>query len=452
MKHVGPVRQMLDAYANRRPVRFHMPGHKGRVSLCAAQEDVTELTATDNLALPQGALAVAQQEAARAWRAGMSRLLVNGSTAGVQALLLWCKARGLRVVLPRDMHISAANACAMFDIEPEWLWPAYDGGQMLTKCPDFSGFGAGDAIFAVYPDYYGRCADLGRIKMENPGALLLCDAAHGAHFIFYQGLPPDAGAAGADAWVAGAHKTLPAPTQSAFLHINHPAILEDIDLYLQSLTTTSPSFLLMAGADDARVYMQTHAEALARQQERCAAFTRACAREGLVCRGEAWAKEAGFAAQDALRIVIDVAGRGITGWEAARLLAAEDIFVEMGDARRLVLITSPLDVQEDYDRLLAALARLPIGREPALWEELPYDPPVRRMSMHAALMAEKEWIDLSQAAGRIAARPFGAYPPGLPLCVGGECVSRQTVHTIKRVMQLGGSVYGIRNNQICVIR
>ncbi|MDD4797617.1 MAG: hypothetical protein PHO66_07600 [Eubacteriales bacterium] len=442
---------MLNAYACRQPVRFHMPGHKGRMPFAGGALDVTELTETDNLALPGGALAVAQQAAASAWHAGLSRLLVNGSTAGIQAMLLWCKAHGLRVVLPRDMHVSAAQACALFDIQPVWVWPGYDDDDMLARCPEFTGFGAGDAIFVTYPDYYGRCAHLARIQEANPGALLLCDAAHGAHFAFYDGWPPDAGAAGADAWVAGIHKTLPAPTQTALLHVNNTAIMADIDLYLQAITTTSPSFWLLCGADDARVYMQTQADALAAHAQRCMSFVDACAQEGWECLGQDWAQAAGFAGKDALRIVIDTGRRGLSGWEAAWLLAEQDIFVEMGDARRLVLVTSPLDTQPDYDRLLAALIRLPVG-PPLAAHPVPLVRPVAQMSLHAALFAHKEWVDLAQAPGRIAARPFGAYPPGLPLCVGGEPICAGAVDTIRRATALGGSVYGLRENQICVVK
>ena len=48
---------------------------------------------------------------------------------------------------------------------------------------------------------------------------MLVDEAHGAHLIFHPDLPPSAAQCGADLWVQSAHKTLPALTQSAYLHV-----------------------------------------------------------------------------------------------------------------------------------------------------------------------------------------------------------------------------------------
>ena len=50
---------------------------------------------------------------------------------------------------------------------------------------------------------------------------LLVDEAHGSHLIFHPDLPPSASQCSADIWVQSAHKTLPAFTQSSYLHIGN---------------------------------------------------------------------------------------------------------------------------------------------------------------------------------------------------------------------------------------
>ncbi|MDD3242369.1 MAG: hypothetical protein PHD32_01440 [Eubacteriales bacterium] len=449
----GPIRAMLQAYSGRSPVRFHMPGHKGRAQWPGAAQDVTELTPTDNLLTPQAALQEAQELAAAAWKAQAARILVGGSSAGVHAMVLWSRLAGKRLVLPREMHISAVNACALYDVDPLWVWPEYDAEELLPRCPSFQDFGGEDAILTVYPDYYGRCCDLEAVRRENPGAAVLCDAAHGAHFVFDpQRLPLDAGAAGADAWTVGAHKTLPAPTQSAYLLVNRSEMAADMERIVPLITTTSPSYLLMAGLDDARDYMQTHPCELERQAQRCFDFAQKCLRETSVrCLGEDWAKAAGFARKDPLRLVLDVSDTGLTGWQVSNLLEEADIYAEMADARRVVCITSPLDETADYEALLSALVALPKG-QPRRLPTLGADKPEKVMTPHQALLAPCQWVGVEQAAGRIAARPLGAYPPGWPVCVGGERIAPAAVDALNMAQWMGGHVFGMAEDKICVVK
>lgn len=443
------MRDMLQGYAEKDPLRMHMPGHKGRGVLPGALWDVTELGPTDNLAAPQHAILAAQRSAAQAWNAGMSRFLVNGATQGIQAMLLWCKANGLRVVLPRDCHISAIHACMAFGIEPVWVWPKYSNERMLGDCPAIQGYTAGDAIFVVYPDYYGRCMDIAELKRNNPGALVLADAAHGAHLAFYPDGPKDAGQGGADAWVVGAHKTLPAYTQSAILHVNHGPMAEGIDSMLEMVGTTSPSYLLMMGLDSAREYMQRNREAIEAHRAQCTAFGESDPGQGLHICTQEWARDAGFAGKDPLRLVVDVSERGLTGWGAQKALETAGVYVEMADMKRLVTITSPMDTAEDYARLGAALRDLPRGETQFCTdEEARYSPPQVRMPMAQAMTAQTQQVPIRQAVGRVLAGPAGAYPPGVALCVGGEVLSEQAARTLERAWQC----FGVKDGTVRVIK
>jgi len=73
-QHRVPIYEMLQHYILNNAVRFHMPGHKGKacddMASWLAQNmwsiDVTELPDTDNLHMPQGPIAQAQQLMAEA--------------------------------------------------------------------------------------------------------------------------------------------------------------------------------------------------------------------------------------------------------------------------------------------------------------------------------------------------------------------------------------------------
>ena len=87
------LQEALGAYERENPARFHMPGHKGRgLSGFWRDElqlwDVTELSNTDNLHAPSGAIAAAEAGMAQAYGAKASFFVVNGGTNAVQAMIL----------------------------------------------------------------------------------------------------------------------------------------------------------------------------------------------------------------------------------------------------------------------------------------------------------------------------------------------------------------------------
>lgn len=452
---------MLERYIAEGALRFHMPGHKGLADLPGVSHDVTEVPGTDALFDAAEGIREAQAAAARAWRAGASFLLVNGSTAGVQAMILWAKAQGRQLVLPRDCHDSAVHACALADIQPVWAEPCWDAREQLATqfgggLPSFEPGGV-TAVFATYPDYYGRCSDLSALKARfgGHGAALLADAAHGAHFAFSPKLPPDAGE-WADMWVCGAHKTLPAPTQSAFLHLmraeDAPAVLR----LLRGVSTTSPSYLLMEGLDDARARMEESRARLDGLIGDCARLTGSMnALDGLRCWREADVLAMGCAAYDPTRIVADVRGLGITGWEAGARLRGLGLQAEMCDICRVVLIATIMDGPERLQGVLEAFTKLAkagkagtpvqgLGALPARGEAA--------MTLRQAWLAEAEEAQLADCIGRVAAEPFGAYPPGMPLCMPGEVITADAVNAALQVRAMGGMLFGAGDGKIAVIK
>jgi arginine decarboxylase len=146
-----------------------------------------------------------------------------------------------RYILPK--YDEQAGQCLC--ITPE------DVAEALEKEPDI------EAVYVTYPTYDGLCCDLKAIAdiAHAKGVKVLVDGAHSAHFNFSELMPPHPGACGADVWVQSAHKTLPALTQSAFLHVGKAEYVEQVGKVLDILQTTSPSYLLMASLDRAKTLM-----------------------------------------------------------------------------------------------------------------------------------------------------------------------------------------------------
>ena len=96
-----PVWEMLEG--NRERLSFHMPGHKGRGPfgpVDAYALDTTELPGTDDLYCPENGLRLAQERYARAAGSGAALFLHNGSTAGIQAMLMLYAIPGIRCSCP----------------------------------------------------------------------------------------------------------------------------------------------------------------------------------------------------------------------------------------------------------------------------------------------------------------------------------------------------------------
>lgn len=80
-----------------------------------------------------------------------------------------------------------------------------------------------------------------RRSAHSAGIPLIVDEAHGAHLGFGGDFPENAVKLGADAVVMSVHKTLPAFTQTALLHLNGERISEEkVARYLSIFETSSP--------------------------------------------------------------------------------------------------------------------------------------------------------------------------------------------------------------------
>lgn len=117
------------------------------------------------------------------------------------------------------------------------------------------------AVFITSPTYDGVVSDVRSIAriVHAHGIPLIVDEAHGAHFPFSDYFPEDSVSCGADVVIHSVHKTLPALTQSALIHINGSAAdRERIRHYLTVYQSSSPSYVLMAGISQCMEWIGSH--------------------------------------------------------------------------------------------------------------------------------------------------------------------------------------------------
>ena len=142
-------------------VSFHTPGHKGGGALSSVlrvcADDVTELSYTDDLSDPTGAILQAQSDLAMIVGAKRAYITTDGSTSGILAMMYAVKDRGGKIIVPRNSHKSVWNACRLFHLEPvivqgeerDGVLCAPDPAEiaaLVAKDPDICG------MIAVSPD------------------------------------------------------------------------------------------------------------------------------------------------------------------------------------------------------------------------------------------------------------------------------------------------------------
>lgn len=471
MKIKAPLAEAVMRHAKQNIIPFHMPGHKGGRGFSReflnnlAEMDVTEIPGMDNLHQPTGIIAEAQRMASRAYRAHHSFFLVNGSTSGIHAMIMAACNQGDRLIVPRNSHKSVWSALVMADVKPVYIQPNYDYDNLLAtqitvqqvrealdNNPDVVG------LLLIHPNYYGMCSSIKQIEklVHDRGKLLMVDEAHGAHFVFHPDLPPSSGEIGADMWVQSAHKTLPAFTQAAYLHLREGRLnRERVVQVLTLIQTTSPSYLIMASLDWARAFMENRGRELLHQlMIRMQDLKQLLKSQyGMLTLDDYWKWEE-VTAIDPTRLTLDVRPLGVTGYQAEMLLREAGIQVEMSDIYRLVSIFSVVDRDKEFEAFsrgcgnLSKNLALRKGMSASVFEQLSIsrEIPEQIMSPREAFYSIIENVPVNESIGRICAGIIGAYPPGIPRFCPGELIDREGIEELVEIQRQGGNLFGLVDN------
>jgi len=477
-----PLFDALVSLAESRKTSFHTPGHKSGKGISTRFRkfvgpkiftiDLTTLDEVDCLQRPVGVIKEAQELAAEAYGADHSFFLINGTTVGNHAMILSTASPGDEILVARNAHKSILTGIILSGATPRFFPPVFDEGLGILL--NVTGEQARHAmelhpnaklLALTSPNYYGVAADLRAIVSEakRRGILVLVDEAHGPHFHFHRTLPTSALDAGADICVQSTHKILGGMTQSSMLHlkgpdIDHPKVVRLLHL----LQSTSPSYILMASLDLARMQMATEGEKLLSKAVDLAkdARDRVNRIPGLFCFGEAHLPEGGFTL-DVTKLTICVKGLGLSGFEASAILNAEfDIQVEMADLFNILVIVSIGDRKDDLDRLVGALNSLAgRGARPKDRRPVPSPLPPMGQQFHLpprdAFFAPSEHLPLAKAEGRISSDIVTIYPPGIPVLVPGEEVGASTIDYLLSLASYGARIDGVLERdepQIRVLR
>jgi arginine/lysine/ornithine decarboxylase len=419
------------------------------------------MTATDNLLHPTHCVKEAQELAAELFGAAATFYLGGGATTGIAAMILAAVPPGGTILLPRNVHRSVAAALVLSGARPRFIEPEVlpECGALGISAATIANALAEEPVAAVLltrPTYYGLCRHLADVSLvcRRHGIPLLVDEAHGPHFRFLpQGGPKPALDEGADLVAQSCHKTLGSLVGTAQLHVSHrsPVSAAQVRDALNLLQTTSPNYLQLASLDANRRYMAREGRALFANavDESQALADRINSLSGLAILDPARDPRLTGHQRDPLRLVVNVAGAGWTGYDAELLLRHEyRIEDELSDWFNIVLVTSPNDDRAAGVRLLAGLRHISENPKPPAKSAIaeathllqPAIPPLAMTPRDAAL-GPKAAVPLAQSIGRICAESIMFYPPGIPLLMPGEQVTPEIVDVCQALLAGGAHCY-----------
>lgn len=430
---------------------LHVPAHGGGRGLPAemadsflsyARWDVTELPGLDDLHNPVGAIAEAQALAAALWGADQSYFLVNGSTAGILAMILACCGPGDTILLPRNAHSSVVNALILSGATPQYIPVSYHENLPFNVTPSsvaaaFDRCPQAKALLLSTPSYYGICADLRAIAaiVRDAGRILLVDEAHGAHLGFHEELPASPRHL-ADLCVQSWHKTLGALTPGAMLHrYGHRIDSSRLGYALRLVQTSSPSYPVMVSLDAVRKAWALNGERIAAEMLGNARQLRDRLQRHVPLLTRDAARRYGFDL-DETKITVLAAQGGFDGFAAARFLASRGLNLELVLPDHLLAVVGP-GYQREWDVVAAdAFSRIPAGA----FRGLPMEsPPIPEFVMppREAFYAEYAYQAIDEAAGHVAAATVACFPPGIPLLNPGERISMEVVDYVNKARNRG---------------
>ncbi len=482
---------------------FHMPGHKRRLANDKLLEevcgiDITEIEGFDNLHDANGIIKEAQERAAICFGADEAHFLVNGSTGGILAAITALAGEGDSVIFAKNCHRSVYNAIMLCGAKPyaiapkkETYFDIYGGirAQDVSAALAETGKNGGRTVVVITsPTYEGITSDVASIAdvCHKNGAVLIVDAAHGAHFGFSDRFPKSAQSSGADVVITSVHKTLPAMTQTALLFIGAGCPSKDaVRKMLTVFMTSSPSYVLMSSIDSMTALLTEQGKELfdAYEKRLDTFYGRTESFSALSILNRDKLTEPGSVDLDMGKIVISDMTGTLSGRQLSDALKDKGLDIEMVSSSYVVLMTSIADSDEGFARLAVTLEDIDAGiclkqKDKKkrgfinrLWDKTAgkliaekirnyqgisedQDPVITEYENNiksAMLWEDAEYIPVELAEGRIAKDMVTVYPPGIPVCVPGQKICGKDVDLLLDAMKKDLDIKGLNDKEIAVL-
>ena len=431
------LHEYLTEYGKTNAYAFHMPGHKG---ICCDAKDITEIDGFDDLHEPEGIILGEMERISNVYSTKKSYILVGGSTLGnLVSIFSSCSNQG-DLIIDRSCHKSVYNASVVARANLTYM-NQFDLESVKQAVSEAK---SARALVITAPTYEGYMPDVGSIAdiAHEKGKILIVDAAHGAHLGFDERFPESPVSQGADIVVMSLHKTLPALTMTAVLHVCSDRVsLSAIEKAIDIFETSSPSYLLMDSVSCCMSMLESSENLFSDYYGRLMQFYDNCEElENIkVDKEPSPVKDPGK---------IRILSNNPAGLYQD-LIEKYHLQPEMKTPECVLMMTSICDTDEGFNRLFNALREMDQSgkyireNEGVDFDISPNATNECRMPIYEAVFKDTIEKNMKEAASSICGSYIIQYPPGSPIVVPGEVITEDTIERIKHLMDSGVKVTGL---------
>jgi arginine decarboxylase len=486
-----PFTDQLKNYVWMAKDQWHTPGHSSGESLRGSPwvndfyefmgEHVFDADLSvsvpmlDSLMDPKGVIAEAQAMAAKAFGARRTFFATNGTSTANKVIFQTLLAPGEKLLLDRNCHKSVHHGVVLSGAHPVYLDSALNRKyglygpvpkktllEAIRRHPD------AEALILTSCTYDGLRYDLAPIveAAHAKGIKVIVDEAWYGFARFHPEFRPTALEAGADYATQSTHKVLSAFSQASMIHVNDPGFREH--LFRENFnmhTSTSPQYGLIASLDVARKQASMEgykllSRTLALGQELRAQINstgvfRVLELEDLLPDE---VRHDGIRL-DPTKVTIDISGCGYTVDDLQKeLFERYNIQTEKSTFNTLTLLLTIGTTRSKVSRLYDALMRIARGkramRRLVRTPEVPHFTRLRYLPRDAyycggelvPVFDDKERVNRALAR-RVCADQIVPYPPGIPVLVPGQVITREIAEYVasllrsQKRMEMHGVVY-----------
>jgi arginine decarboxylase len=417
----------------------------------------------DSLMEPTGVIAEAQAMAAKAFGAKRTFFATNGTSTANKVIFQTLLAPGEKLLLDRNCHKSVHHGVVLSGAHPVYLDSALNRKyglygpvpkkvllREIKKHPD------AQALILTSCTYDGLRYDLEPIveAAHKQGIKVIVDEAWYGFARFHPEFRPTALDAGADYATQSTHKVLSAFSQASMIHVNDPGFREH--LFRENFnmhTSTSPQYGLIASLDVARKQavmegfkLLSRTLELTNEVKKLVNSTRVFRVLELEDLLPEQVRHDGIRL-DPTKVTIDISGCGYTVDDLQKVLFERyNIQTEKSTFNTLTLLLTIGTTRSKVSRLYDALMRIAReGRQPRRLIQTPDIPAFTKLKYLPRdayycggellpVLDERERVNRG-LAGRICADQIVPYPPGIPVLVPGQLITRKVAEYVANLLR-----------------
>jgi arginine decarboxylase len=466
-----PFYDQLKNYVLMAKDSWHTPGHSSGESLRASPwvndfhefmgEHVFDADLSvsvpmlDSLMEPRGVIAEAQAMAAKAFGARRTFFATNGTSTANKVIFQTLLAPGEKLLLDRNCHKSVHHGVVLSGAHPIYLnssvnrkYSIYGPVSKRTILDAIEAHPDAQALILTSCTYDGLRYDLApMVKAAHAkGIKVIVDEAWYGFARFHPAFRPTALESGADYATQSTHKVMSAFSQASMIHVNDSTFNEHIFRENFNMhTSTSPQYAMIASLDIARKQMVLEgykllARTLDLSRELCEQINstgvfRVLALDELLPDE---VKHDGIRL-DPTKVTVDISRCGYTVEELQRVLFERfNIQVEKSTFNTLTLLLTVGTTRSKVSRLYDALMRIAReGRALRRLYQFPDIPEFTRLRYLprdayycggelVPLLDEKDSVNKTLYE-RVCTDQIVPYPPGIPVLVPGQLITREIV-------------------------